>query len=142
MDGADIGVGGDRRCRRRNGLRGYSIHKTQILAIDAPSGINEALLVRIGGIDQWVQIRGQNRDNPVLQWLHGGRDFRGSSSPWTFQRGDRKTFEKYGRSIAGTMTMERMAQDGIEVAEYLKDHLNKDKIILLGHSWVRCLGYG
>jgi hypothetical protein len=31
------------------------------MAIHAPKGINEAGYVRIGGIDQWVQIRGQDR---------------------------------------------------------------------------------
>lgn len=42
------------------------------LAIHAPNGIEEAMCVKIGGIDQWIQIRGQDRDNPVLLCLHGG----------------------------------------------------------------------
>jgi pimeloyl-ACP methyl ester carboxylesterase len=33
-----------------------------------------------------------------------------------------------------------MVQDGIEVSEYLRSHLHKDKIILLGHSWGSLLG--
>jgi len=28
--------------------------------------------VRIGGIDQWVSIRGADRRNPVLLYMHGG----------------------------------------------------------------------
>jgi pimeloyl-ACP methyl ester carboxylesterase len=125
----------------------------QLLNITTPNGIDEAMFVRIGGIDQWIQIRGQNRDNPVLLWLHGGpgfstivqtADFVSWEKDFTVvmwdQRGDGRTFEKYGRSIAGTMTMERMADDGIEVADYLRQHLKKDKIILLGHSWGSMLG--
>lgn len=38
------------------------------------------------------------------------------------------------------MTISRMAEDGIEVAEYLCRHLHKTKIILLGHSWGSILG--
>ena len=38
------------------------------------------------------------------------------------------------------MSIERMVQDGIEVSEYLRTHLHKDKIILLGHSWGSILG--
>ena len=125
----------------------------QLLAISTPNGIDEAMFVPIGGIDQWIQIRGQNRDNPVLLWLHGGPGFSTVIDTAEFvswekdftvvmwdQRGDGKTFEKYGRSVSGTMTMERMADDGIEVAEYLRQHLKKDKVILLGHSWGSMLG--
>ena len=33
-----------------------------------------------------------------------------------------------------------MTQDGVEVAEYLRAHLHKDKIVLIGHSWGSFLG--
>jgi hypothetical protein len=42
------------------------------LVIDSPSGIVEQRFVRIGGIEQWIQIRGEDRENPVLLVLHGG----------------------------------------------------------------------
>jgi len=42
------------------------------LEIDTPNRIVEKRFVRIGGIDQWIQIRGEDRDNPVLLVLHGG----------------------------------------------------------------------
>lgn len=41
------------------------------LMISSPAGIVEDGYVRIGGIDQWIQIRGQDRANPVLLFLHG-----------------------------------------------------------------------
>jgi hypothetical protein len=34
----------------------------QALVIDAPNGIVEERFVRVGGIDQWIQIRGVDRD--------------------------------------------------------------------------------
>jgi pimeloyl-ACP methyl ester carboxylesterase len=33
-----------------------------------------------------------------------------------------------------------MVDDGIEVAEYLRKHLRKDKIIIVGHSWGSLIG--
>jgi pimeloyl-ACP methyl ester carboxylesterase len=42
------------------------------LMIDTPNGIVEKRYVRIGGIEQWIQIRGENRTNPVLLVVHGG----------------------------------------------------------------------
>src|ERR1700686_1240505 len=41
-------------------------------AATPPAGINEKLFVPVGGIDQWITIRGQDRANPVLLLLHGG----------------------------------------------------------------------
>jgi proline iminopeptidase len=34
--------------------------------------IAEARYVCLGGLEQWVMIRGENIDNPVLVVLHGG----------------------------------------------------------------------
>jgi hypothetical protein len=42
------------------------------LVIDTPNGIVEQRFVKVGGIDQWIQLRGEDRDNPVLLVLHGG----------------------------------------------------------------------
>ncbi|HEY2461651.1 MAG TPA: alpha/beta fold hydrolase [Candidatus Acidoferrum sp.] len=118
-------------------------------AIRSAKGIDEASYVTIGGIEQWVTIRGQDRANPVLLLLHGGPG--DVTSCWTFamfapweehftvvqwdQRGAGRTLKKNGPGIAPTLTRERMAQDGIELAEYLRKHLGKDKIILVAHSF-------
>ena len=40
--------------------------------IVTPNGVERLQKVRIGGIDQWVSIRGADRRNPVLIVLHGG----------------------------------------------------------------------
>lgn len=49
---------------------------TQIVAemrrIVTPEGVQRLEKVRIGGIDQWVSIRGLDRHNPVLLFIHGG----------------------------------------------------------------------
>jgi len=56
------------------------------------------------------------------------------------QRGAGKTLDATGPAIADTMSVDHMAQDGIDLSEYLKNHLHKDKIIILGHSWGSVLG--
>ncbi|HEX4333980.1 MAG TPA: alpha/beta hydrolase [Usitatibacter sp.] len=122
-------------------------------AIRGPDGIDEGMYVKIGGIDQWVQIRGWSRANPVILCLHGGPGgtwlaltplFAAWEKHFTVvmwdQRGAGKTLETTGPRIASTMSVERMAQDGIEVAEFLRGHLHKEKVVLLGHSWGSILG--
>src|SRR6478672_7356876 len=106
-------------------------------AIRSAKGIDEAGYVNIGGIEQWVTIRGQDRANPVLLFLHGGPG--DVTSCWTFrmfdpwedhftvvqwdQRGAGRTLKKSGTAGAPSLTVDRMAQDGIELAEYLRKHL-------------------
>jgi pimeloyl-ACP methyl ester carboxylesterase len=123
------------------------------LAIHTPNGIDEALFVPIGGINQWITIRGQNRDNPVVLFLHGGPgtptnllDFpfsKGWTPSFTLvqwdQRGAGKTFASGGTS-ATDMTVDRMALDGVELTQFLRGHLHKERIILVGHSWGTILG--
>jgi pimeloyl-ACP methyl ester carboxylesterase len=136
------------------GLRAYLQHDTaRTLAIHAPDGIEESMYVRIGGIDQWIEIRGQDRRNPILLCLHGGpggtwTPLTALFQPWEAQftvvqwdqRGAGKTLESTGDPVAATMSIRRMADDGIEVAEYLRRHLHQDRIVLLGHSWGSILG--
>jgi len=123
------------------------------LASDAPNGIDEEGYVRVGGINQWIQIRGRDRGNPVLLWLNGGPGFSTLGATILYpkwerdftivmwdQRGEGKTFERTGPDIASTMSVARMTQDGIELAEYLRARLGKKKIGLLGHSWGSILG--
>jgi pimeloyl-ACP methyl ester carboxylesterase len=126
----------------------------QALPVRAPERLKEEMFVRIGGIDQWITIKGDDRNNPVLLFLHGGPGdawspfadalFAGWEKDFTLvqwdQRGAGRTYGKSGPSIEPTMTIERMVDDGIEVTEFLAKHLHKKKIIILGGSWGSILG--
>ena len=82
-------------------------------AISSPKGISESNYITIGGIEQWVTIHGQNRDNPVLLFLHGGPGDVTSSwsfalfAPWERQfavvqwdeRGSGRTLEKTAQEL-------------------------------------------
>src|SRR5262245_26937646 len=51
-------------------------------AIPSGKGIDEGRYITAGGIEQWVTIRGWDRANPVLLFLHGGPGE--VTSPWTY----------------------------------------------------------
>lgn len=116
--------------------------------------VREESFVRIGGIEQWITIKGNDGRNPVILFLHGGPGealspyadsmFAGWEQDFILvqwdQRGAGRTYGKSGPSIAPTLTLDRMIQDGIEVTEYLNRHLGKRKIILMGASWGSMLG--
>ena len=133
--------------------RAFRQHENaQAFAIPSHDGINEAMFIHVGGIEQWITIRGQVRRNPVILLLHGGPGLATSMLgewfvPWEKQftvvqwdqRGSGKTFGLYGRSTPN-MNLSRIVSDGLEVANFLRHHLHKNKIIILGHSWGSILG--
>jgi pimeloyl-ACP methyl ester carboxylesterase len=55
------------------------------------------------------------------------------------QRGAGRTYGRYGNATPD-MTLDRMIEDGAEVADYARSRLGQKKIILLGHSWGSVLG--
>jgi hypothetical protein len=55
--------------------------------IVSPNGIEELLEVPIGGVPQWISIRGRDRKNPVLLMIHGSPASPEMPSSWFFQNG-------------------------------------------------------
>jgi pimeloyl-ACP methyl ester carboxylesterase len=119
----------------------------QALVIDTPNGIVEERFVRVGGIEQWIQIRGEDRDNPVLLVLHGGPGWPNAVftlplRPWEQHftvvqwdhRGAGKTLGRNGKAGSGEMTFGRRVADAVELIEFLRNYLRKDKVILLAES--------
>ncbi|MBM7131243.1 alpha/beta hydrolase [Dyella mobilis] len=123
--------------------------------IVSPQGIDEKIKVRIGGIDQWLSIRGKDRRNPILLFLHGGPASPAMPEAYTFQtpwedyftvvqwdqRGAGKTYRaNTEEAMAPGMSIDGMTNDAAEVVQYLRQRYGKSKIFLLGHSWGTVLG--
>jgi pimeloyl-ACP methyl ester carboxylesterase len=134
--------------------RGWRQHQNAIaFAIHTPNGIQETMFVPLGGIDQWIQIRGEDRSNPVLLFMHGGPGNSESAvsalfQPWEKyftvvmwdQRCAAKTFERNGSASCKGMSIDGVAKEGIQLAEFLRKHLHHRKIVALGHSWGTIIG--
>jgi pimeloyl-ACP methyl ester carboxylesterase len=118
----------------------------------APAAIEEGRFVPLGGIQQWITIRGADHTNPVLLLLHGGPGDAQSSLVSTYaplehdfvvvqwdQRGGGKTLALAGSSPQVT-SLELLTHDAIELAEYIRAYLDTKDVILVGHSWGSFLG--
>ena len=117
-------------------------------------GIQELKAIEIGGIKQWISVRGRNPDNPILLFIHGGPGSPMMPESWAWQRpwedyftvvqwdqrGAGKTFSAARRKLDPSMTIDRMQADAEEVIAYLERTYNKKKIFLMGHSWGSVLG--
>jgi len=126
-----------------------------IRKVVADNGIERLEAVRIGGINQWVSIRGNDRRNPVLLMLHGGPGWVAMPTSWYFQRGWEEYFtvvqwdqrgagKTYAANdpavVAPTMTRERMIADTEEMVAWLRKEFGKDRIFVVGQSWGSYLG--
>jgi hypothetical protein len=63
------------------------------MRIQASNGIEEAAFVAIGGLRQWLQIRGEDQNNPVILFVHGGPAL--SMIPFTYR--SMRSWEAAGR---------------------------------------------
>lgn len=127
----------------------------EVQALRTPGAIEERFAARIGGIDQWLTVRGRHRDNPILLYVHGGPGSPAMPMSWTFQRpweefftvvqwdqrAAGKTFRANDWATVGpTLTIDRYVQDAVEVMALLRAKYGKRKIVVLGHSWGSVLG--
>ncbi|MEE0060878.1 MAG: alpha/beta fold hydrolase [Acutalibacteraceae bacterium] len=133
-------------------ISGFRIANSIKNSISTENGIQESTYIDVNGIQQYIKIRGENTDNPVMIFIHGG-----PASPMGFvsayyqkeleadltiinydQRGCGRTYYANGKSSDADVDMLISDLDGI--VEYAKNRFGKDKVIIAGHSWGTVLG--
>ena len=121
-------------------------------AIRTADGVQEAAYLPIGGIEQYIRVRGRSRANPVLLVLHGGpgSTLGATACRWQGaleaaftvvhwdQRGSGNTY--YRDPAAPPPTVERRLSDLDELVYALWARYGRDRLFLLGHSWGSLLG--
>ncbi len=130
------------------GLLAYKTYLKNSTKIKALNGISSLEEIPLGGLKQWIFIRGIDQSNPVLLFLHGGpgEPVAAMSSSrkldaelikhftvvhWD-QRGAGKS---YHRDIpVHSMTFDRMVEDCNALIDYLRNRFNTQKVFLVAHS--------
>ncbi|MGE5186389.1 MAG: alpha/beta fold hydrolase [Acidobacteriota bacterium] len=117
-----------------------------------PGSIAEVAYRKLGGVDQWVAIRGASIDNPPLVLLHGGPGlgetafFRHYNAPleqhftvvyWD-QRGASKSYEP--ALPRESLTIEQFVADLGELVDWVRARTGQPRVVLFGHSWGSVLG--
>ncbi len=118
----------------------------------APGSVASLEEVRLGGVPQWVLVRGRDRAKPVLLFVHGGPGMPAMFLAHAWQRPleedfvvvqwDRRGVGKSARSPLppGSLTVRRTLDDLHELTDLLRARFGQERIYLLGHSWGSYLG--
>ena len=124
--------------------------------IEGENSIYESTYVDINGLKQYILIKGENVNNPVILWLHGGPGSPDSFEDYKFvqyliddytvvcydQRGCGATYFKNIDIDPNneTTSFEQAIEDVDALVDYLRDRFNQEKIIVVGHSYGTILG--
>jgi proline iminopeptidase len=123
--------------------------------IVTPNGVQESFVADLGGARQAVSVRGADRANPILLFIHGGPGAVEMPVGWAFQRpwedyftivqwDQRGAGKSYAlndpQRLAPTLTLERYRDDAIALIELLRRRYGQRRIFVLGHSWGSLVG--
>ncbi len=124
--------------------------------ITTPNGICEKIYVPLNGQEQYIFLRGEDAENPVVLYLHGGPGGPDSFLTYEFARqiGDEYTLVCWDQRGCGRtyfrnrkadpdnlqLSFEQALTDLDELVDYLCRSFTKEKIILMAHSYGSLLG--
>lgn len=125
-------------------------------AVDPACGIDESIYVPLNGQEQYLLIRGNNVNNPVIIWLHGGPAGPDAYTNYAFQDQllDEYTFVNWDQRGCGrtyfrnreddpqnnTATFAQTQKDLDALVAYLCERFGQDNVILVGHSYGTAVG--
>jgi len=127
----------------------HPIHDAQGRPV--PGSVASLEQVILGGVPQWILIRGYNVDNPLLLKLHGGPGQAEMATvglngllekDFVVVEWDQRGAGKSAKSIEPRtdMNIDRIVEDTRELTELLLKRFQKKDLILVGHSWGSVIG--
>ncbi len=134
-------------CRNVNYIKHYRM---------VDKGVDEGIYVTLGGQEQYVLVRGMNKENPVIIYLHGGPSSSDTYVTYGFtdylvdeytviawdQRGCGRTYFRNREIDAQNQTanFEQAKTDLDELVDYTMERFGQKQVVILGHSYGTILG--
>lgn len=120
------------------------------IKVKSLTGIEQDCYVRLNGRKQYLLIRGENINNPIILFLHNSPGCSQSYLMYYFHKyiKDRYTLVYWDQTGGGKsyipkeepITYKMLEEDLHYVVEYLCNRFHKEKLILMGHSCGTYLG--
>ena len=121
------------------------------IRIESNDGIAVIEKVRLGGLEQWIQIRGRDKSKPILLFLHGGPGF--PQMPFAHlnselerhfvvvQWDQRGAGKSYSSSVPDeSMRVTQFVSDAHELVQILLARFGAQRCYLVAHSWGSLFG--
>ncbi|HEX3039117.1 MAG TPA: alpha/beta hydrolase [Caproiciproducens sp.] len=135
-------------------LSQFTAYTPQILDQDGKAlkgSIAELEKVELNGRQEWISIRGKNRNNPVLLFLAGGPggtqlaatryELSGLEDHFVVVNWDQPGSGKsYNAVSKDEITADTYIKDGLALTDLLRKRFGTEKIYLMGESWGSALG--
>lgn len=128
----------------------FAVAPTHGFGCSAPhQAIAQQGFVPIGGIEQWVTVKGDDCANPIILFVHGGPGnplspygdaiYGAWSRQFTLvhwdQRGAGRTYGRTKPAEGEQLSIARLRDDGVELAAWVSQRYGQRKVILWGSSW-------
>jgi len=128
----------------------YSVRGVNALRFSIKDGVQERYYVTLGGIEQAIHIRGQDINNPIIIWLHGGPGWNDTYNlsafqfemehEYTFIRWDQRgSGRTYYRNPNAPLSLDILVSDLNDLVDYAVERFGQP-IYIVGHSWGSILG--
>jgi pimeloyl-ACP methyl ester carboxylesterase len=118
--------------------------------LSTPGAVDLTRVLDLGDVPQVVSVRGRDRANPVLLFVHGGPGTPLMPTAWMWQRPVEEFFTVVhydqrgaGRSfrlsdpddVRSMMHPAQYTRDAVQLVEWLRGELSTDRVVIAGHSW-------
>jgi pimeloyl-ACP methyl ester carboxylesterase len=128
----------------------YVVSAQPILKTPGKVPIDTSFLLKINGVSQYLEIKGESRTNPVLLFIHGGPEWPATpmirkfnedlSQDFVLVSWDQRNCGKSGSDTNAVLIPDLFVEDAHEVTQYLKKEFNTNKIFIACHSWGTIIG--
>ena len=117
-----------------------------------PIGIDTSYFVSLGEVKQYIEIKGPDKQAPVLLFLHGGPGWPATPMIRMYNQDlaedinivswDQRGCGNSTRQVAmpTSMGFNQFVLDAHELTQHLKEKFDTDKIYLAAHSWGSAIG--
>lgn len=135
-------------CALLYGRKAIQDYNRSVYGVRSSEGIEMLKSVPIGGVDQWIHVRGRNKDNPILLFLHGGPGWPhigwhdANQRPWenyftVIQWDQRQAGKSYFpmRKGGDSISIKQYLSDAEAMIEHIREEFGHQKIFLMGTSF-------